>query len=150
MFPANSPAGLLPAFAALRCLPASHAALEALVSRLPVLLRGADASALADAVSVLPLLPLPGAAADCTLLHALHRDYAFVASAFVLEPRRRGLGAPRASLPPQIAVPLWGVAQRLGLPPLLEYTAYGAPRARRRGGRACLVPSPRSPLLLGP
>lgn len=123
---ADSPAGLLPAYPALQCLPASHAPLEALVSRLPALLRGSDAAALAAAVSALPLLPLPADDTDSVLLHALHRDYAFVASAFVLEPRHRRLGAPRASLPAQLAVPLWGVAHRLGLPPLLEYTAYGA------------------------
>lgn len=64
-----------------------------------------------------------GVAADSALLHALFRDYAITASAYLLEPKQRGLPV-RTRLPPQIAKPLWTLAHALGLPPFLEYTAY--------------------------
>ena len=60
---------------------------------------------------------------DHALLHALFRDYALVSSAYLLEPKSRGL-PPRARLPPQLARPLWALAHALDLPPFLEYTSY--------------------------
>ena len=153
MFATNARTGFLPTHAPLSALPAAYAPLEAIASSLPSLLLMGGGAALAAAVATLPELPLPTlpappaasdadavlvgaaltaalrgsgmaatAAADA-LLHALHRDYALVASAFLLEPKARGERV-RARLPPQLARPLWALAHALGLPPFLEYTAY--------------------------
>ena len=110
--------GFLPPWQPLEELPASHAALEAIVSSLPRLLSG-DGAELAAAVASLPALPLPSSvdelaaatraasvetlavdvpallravdAPAAALVHALYRDYALLTSALcvaVLHPAK--------------------------------------------------------------
>jgi hypothetical protein len=84
------------------------ASVETLAVDVPALLRAADAPAAA-------------------LVHALYRDYALVTSAYILEPGQRGAPV-RAEVPPQLAAPLWALAEALGLRACPARTSGAGPR----------------------
>ncbi|KAJ1717978.1 hypothetical protein LPJ61_006985, partial [Coemansia biformis] len=75
---------------------------------------------------------------DQRILAALYRDYAMLASAYLLEPcdiqfrLARNYGLARRILPANIAVPLETIARRLGQKPFLEHSTFTFYNYRRR------------------
>jgi hypothetical protein len=114
------------------------APLEALLARLPTLLRDADADALAREVAALPSLDAPAAAAaaagDSRALHAMLRDLAVLVSAFVL--RRTAAGEPRRRVPAALARPFQALCIAAGLPTIMEYSSYCLTNVVHRAGAA--------------
>lgn len=131
--------GFLPREPPLATLPAPFTPLQHLLDRMPVFLDEAKGvrgllgtpGAIAEAVDALPdLYPHVTALdsqADARLLAALFRGYAFLASAYTLEPAHQhhvahgSYGKARTVLPPQIARPFVHVADTLGVHPWLDY-----------------------------
>ncbi len=136
--------GFLPVEPPLHALPSPFEPVQALIDALPVVLppHHADAGtpgllgrdgAIAEAVAALPDLHDAADALDPDdprerrVIAALFRSYAFLASAFLLEPAHRGLeatgryGEARRALPAQLARPLVAVADKLGVHPWLDY-----------------------------
>jgi hypothetical protein len=128
-------------------LPREFAALDALLARLPALLRGDEApDALAREVEALAPLDADALAAaerDPRALHALLRDLAVLVSALVVEPKAKGgvLGRaaggaapPRDRVPAVIARPFARLCASAGMPMIMEYSSYCLTNARPREG----------------
>ncbi|TPX58786.1 hypothetical protein PhCBS80983_g02902 [Powellomyces hirtus] len=133
--------GFLPLHDPLTTLPPRYAALESLLTRMPLtrmdthqpglLATGDFGPAVKDE---LPLYDV-SSETDPRVLTALFRDYTFAASAYLLEPcdlhnRQRGqvagggdgtYGLGRSVLPKNLAVPMVQVAAKLGAKPFMEY-----------------------------
>jgi len=112
--------GFLPRMDPVVQLPPEFAALESLLSRMPVSTLSGEAGLLAEGKlgdAVLAELPdltnaVVGFAHNLPLMNALYRDYSFLASAYLLEPchtrflRGEPYGLGRQTLPANIAVPI--------------------------------------------
>jgi indoleamine 2,3-dioxygenase len=126
--------GFLPRQLPLEVLPAPYGKLDDLLRRMPITKKDGSPGLLAsgdfgDAV----LAELPDHTADIEketdtrILTALFRDYAFMTSAYLLEPcdiamRNTGkYGLGRDVLPRKIAVPFSKLAEKLSAKPFLEY-----------------------------
>lgn len=129
--------GFLPQRSPLSHLPAPFTPVQQLLDRLPVWLdrERSHKGLLAEPGAVVePVLSLPNLAAevlmvreDARLIQALFRSYAFLASAYLLEPAHHGMGhggaygKARNVLPANIAQPLVLAAEALGIAPWLDY-----------------------------
>jgi indoleamine 2,3-dioxygenase len=133
MFTVTKERGFLPTKDPLCRLPDDYKELESLLQDMPIVKRdgttgllGREELGAAIDSGRLPLYDL-SSVTDLHLLHALFRDYTFLASAYLLEPCHRrflstgeyGLG--RSRLPKCIAVPLCVVAEKLNVFPFMEY-----------------------------
>ncbi|MGA0018699.1 MAG: hypothetical protein ACO3IL_01765 [Steroidobacteraceae bacterium] len=129
--------GFLPQRSPLSHLPAPFTPVQQLLDRMPVWLdrerRHQGLLAVQGAI-VAPVMLLPNLAAevlavreDARLMQALFRGYAFLASAYLLEPAYHGMGQggaygqARNVLPANIAQPLVLAAEALGIAPWLDY-----------------------------
>jgi indoleamine 2,3-dioxygenase len=134
-FMVSTARGFLPRADPPATLPAAFDALESLLRRMPVrTLDGTPgllaSSALGPAVQAeLPDLTaaVDDVAEDLPLVNALYRDYAFLASAYLLEPcherfvRGEPYGLARDVLPKQVARPIARCAEICGFKPWMEY-----------------------------
>lgn len=133
MFNVTAKRGFLPAIDPLKVLPEEYKELEKLLQEMPINKADGTKGLLADEAlgpaidsGRLPEYDLTNVT-DSQLLHALFRDYTFLASAYLLEPCHKrflqtgeyGLGRPK--LPQCIAVPLCIVAKKLKVQPFMEY-----------------------------
>jgi indoleamine 2,3-dioxygenase len=124
-FMVSTTRGFLPRQEPVTKLPDEFAAVEALLSRMPVKTLSGEPGLLATFTfgdSVLKGLPdLSGAVEkyrdDLVLMNALYRDYSFLASAYLLEPcherylKGEPYGLGRQSLPRCIALPIVKIAE---------------------------------------
>lgn len=133
MFEVTRERGFLPAVDPLERLPVEYVEMECLLRDMPIVKEDGTKGLLAEeqlgpAIDLgrLPMYDVSGVD-DSRLLHALFRDYTFLASAYLLEPCHKrflntgdyGLG--RQKLPKCIAVPLCELAEKLNVRPFMEY-----------------------------
>lgn len=133
MFRVSRERGFLPCRNPMARLPDEYGELERLLQEMPI--KRADGSpglldketlGLTIEKGALPLYEVHNVD-DLDLLHALFRDYTFLASAYLLEPcHKRFLasgeyGLARSKLPKCISVPLCAIAKRLNVHPFMEY-----------------------------
>ncbi|KAI9889714.1 MAG: hypothetical protein M1814_005013 [Vezdaea aestivalis] len=116
-------------------LPPAFARLSTLLSEMPIRTLSGSPGLLATAtfgMRVVQSLPdltdaIEAVKADAPVINALYRDYAFVASAYLLEPchdrwvRGEEYGVGREILPACIARPMARVAELAGFKPFMEY-----------------------------
>lgn len=143
--------GFLPRERPLTSLPSEFKKVDEILRRMPVNLPDGGKGLLAqgklgDTVhNELPLYDVTKV--DSTrLLEALIRDYAFLASAYLLEPcdlkyqKTQEYGLGRDTLPENIAVPLAKLADKLGVKPFLEYTHYALTNWTMKDPNEGLIP----------
>ena len=124
--------GFLPRQDPLDQLPSKFSKLEDLLQEMPLMLPNGSKGLLAKGEfgdRVLRDLPLYDISdiEDTHVLAGLFRDYTFVASSYLLEPcdlqfRKTGdYGHGRDTLPKNVSVPLWKLAQKIKSKPFMEY-----------------------------
>ncbi|KAF2453612.1 IDO-domain-containing protein [Lineolata rhizophorae] len=139
-FMVSTPRGFLPRGDPIHTLPPAFAPLSALLAAMPIRTASGTPGLLArfslgraiDAQGALPDLTaeVERHRDDRCLMTALYRDYAFVASAYLLEPcherwvggkQEEGYGLGRERLPKCVARPIVRVAEIAGFKPFMEY-----------------------------
>ncbi|KAJ9664975.1 hypothetical protein H2201_004839 [Coniosporium apollinis] len=134
-FMVSTTRGFLPRQDPITTLPNDFDALESILSRMPIKTASGTPGLLANFTlgpTVHKELPDLTSAIekyrdDLPLMNALYRDYAFLASAYLLEPcherfmRGENYGLGRQSLPSSIALPIVKVAEIAGFKPFMEY-----------------------------
>lgn len=123
--------GFLPKRDPLEKLPERYIKLDELLREMPIRKRDGSVGFLGlgkfgVVVKELPLIEV-GEEENEEVLLGLFRDYTFVASAYLLEPchanwlSNGSYGLGRQSLPPNIAIPLCKIAEKLSISPFMEY-----------------------------
>lgn len=131
-FMVNSETGFLPREEPLFTLPSKFQKLDEILEAMPLKTNSGEEGLLAKGVlgktvdDTLPLIDTENIN-DSRVLHALFRDYTFLASAYLLEPcdisyrKTRSYGLARDYLPKQIAVPLLSISRQMNTKPFMEY-----------------------------
>eukprot|EP00042_Codosiga_hollandica_P042866 m.398332 g.398332 ORF g.398332 m.398332 type:complete len:489 (-) comp56428_c0_seq3:124-1590(-) len=134
-FSLSSRNGWMPKHVPLRSLPSQFADVEYLLQQMPITKKDGTAGLLSTGrfgEAVLQSLKFHDVSRveDPALVTALHRDYSFLASAYLLEPSHIGMaltknyGEARDHLPETIAIPLDTLGRKLDGHPWLDY-AHG-------------------------
>ncbi|PBP20474.1 hypothetical protein BUE80_DR008823 [Diplocarpon rosae] len=134
-FMVSTTRGFLPRQEPIVSLPSEFAALESILSRMPIKTLDGTPGLLATFTlgeTVLKELPDLTSAVNkykdnLPLQNALYRDYSFLASAYLLEPcherflKGEGYGLGRQTLPAVISLPISRCAELAGFKPFMEY-----------------------------